>query len=396
MKFLLGDCQEAVMLRKFYVIIVLPMPCPDGVITGASLYDPLGGDMSSCWSKMRPDKHPALWELRKLMRTLGNAGRLAAFLELQGATRGAGTSFLGWVKESAGYDKISTQIFAKAAQKDTSQGSLHSIRSVTGSKSLFRGGTSSKSLINDKSNRSLGYGSSAALGRGRSLRNSNFQLPEGRDEAPATLSDATSDNDDAAGRTRRESLLLFKVPQHLEGGGTRQSSVRGLPPQTSDANLYRGGATGRGNMSRGGSTFLRTQVEVDLASADVEGEGDDGDDSDSEYELQDLSVLEKDPSKLAVELSVLTSLVSAKSCRFGVLKKVVGQGENLGDGQKILEGYSFIVAARQLEAYLSYCVQINDFGDSESESYKDRQLTSNEFVRYGTCYHILIFDVITT
>ena len=100
LRFLLGNTPRARALRRALVFMVLPMPAPDGVIAGCSKVDPNGGDYCSCWADLRVDTHPALWELRKLLRALGGAGRLAAFLEIRGRVGGRGVSFAGWRRET--------------------------------------------------------------------------------------------------------------------------------------------------------------------------------------------------------------------------------------------------------------------------------------------------------
>eukprot|EP01022_Parablepharisma_sp_SALTPOND_P007512 TRINITY_DN1310_c0_g1_i1.p1 TRINITY_DN1310_c0_g1~~TRINITY_DN1310_c0_g1_i1.p1 ORF type:complete len:872 (-),score=51.69 TRINITY_DN1310_c0_g1_i1:1512-3938(-) len=70
LEFLFGSDKIVASLRQQYIFLIVPMLNPDGVIMGNSRYSIEGDDLNRCWGSPSPDKHPAIYSLKELLRTL--------------------------------------------------------------------------------------------------------------------------------------------------------------------------------------------------------------------------------------------------------------------------------------------------------------------------------------
>jgi len=86
-EYLLGSSKIAGVLRKQYTFFIIPMLNPDGVILGNTRYSAEGDDLNRCWDNPSPIHHPAVYNLKELLRTLTDKGEIKVYCDLHGHSK---------------------------------------------------------------------------------------------------------------------------------------------------------------------------------------------------------------------------------------------------------------------------------------------------------------------
>lgn len=98
--FLLSDCDAAAEMRKCFVIKIIPMLNPDGVINGNYRTSLAGCDLNRKWSKPDPNRHPTIFWTKELIKRLKRQGKCIGFiLDFHGHSRKQGIFLYGCVPE---------------------------------------------------------------------------------------------------------------------------------------------------------------------------------------------------------------------------------------------------------------------------------------------------------
>eukprot|EP01029_Cantina_marsupialis_P000013 TRINITY_DN1000_c0_g1_i1.p1 TRINITY_DN1000_c0_g1~~TRINITY_DN1000_c0_g1_i1.p1 ORF type:complete len:1145 (+),score=261.99 TRINITY_DN1000_c0_g1_i1:119-3553(+) len=95
LRFLTSSNPEAVQLRRHFVILVVPMVNPDGVINGNYRCSLAGVDLNRRWLKPDECLHPTVFNIKKLIATTNQTSTVLSFVDLHGHSRKAGAFMYG-------------------------------------------------------------------------------------------------------------------------------------------------------------------------------------------------------------------------------------------------------------------------------------------------------------
>lgn len=85
--FLVGDSPSAILLRKMFVIFVVPILNPDGVILGNNRCSLAGVDLNRQWKTPDKANHPTVYNLKLFMMLQKKIREIAMFIDLHGHSR---------------------------------------------------------------------------------------------------------------------------------------------------------------------------------------------------------------------------------------------------------------------------------------------------------------------
>lgn len=85
--FLTSDCSQAQMLRQVYVIFIVPMLNPDGVIYGNNRCSLAGVDLNRQWKIPMKGLHPTVFHLKTLMQAQRRLREVLCYVDLHGHSR---------------------------------------------------------------------------------------------------------------------------------------------------------------------------------------------------------------------------------------------------------------------------------------------------------------------
>ena len=85
--FLTSDCSQAQMLRQVYVIFIVPMLNPDGVIYGNNRCSLAGVDLNRQWKIPMKGLHPTVYHLKALMQAQRKLREVLCYVDLHGHSR---------------------------------------------------------------------------------------------------------------------------------------------------------------------------------------------------------------------------------------------------------------------------------------------------------------------
>ena len=85
--FLTSDCSQAQMLRQVYVIFIVPMLNPDGVIYGNNRCSLAGVDLNRQWKIPMKGLHPTVFHLKALMQAQRRLREVLCYVDLHGHSR---------------------------------------------------------------------------------------------------------------------------------------------------------------------------------------------------------------------------------------------------------------------------------------------------------------------
>ncbi|CAI2361225.1 unnamed protein product [Moneuplotes crassus] len=85
--FLCGNSKEAIFLRNNYVIKIIPMINPDGVIYGNYRCSLLGVDLNRRWNKPSKILHPTIYNAKQIIKMLDIDRSVALFCDIHGHSR---------------------------------------------------------------------------------------------------------------------------------------------------------------------------------------------------------------------------------------------------------------------------------------------------------------------
>ncbi len=84
LNFLISDDPKAEQIRLNYIIFVVPMLNPDGVIFGNQRTDLAGYDMNRRWSEPSPWLHPVIYAVKLLARMIKEERTIDVFCDFHG------------------------------------------------------------------------------------------------------------------------------------------------------------------------------------------------------------------------------------------------------------------------------------------------------------------------
>lgn len=134
-EYLLGPSQYATLLRQHFILYVVPMLNPDGVILGNYRCNLSGHDLNRAYPEPDSTLHPEICTVKKLARELSASHRLALFLDMHGHSSKKGfflyccdesvADFPGNIqKRSAFYAMDNTTFKIGKAKATTGEGSI--------------------------------------------------------------------------------------------------------------------------------------------------------------------------------------------------------------------------------------------------------------------------------
>lgn len=82
--FLLSSHKKAIELRRSYIIYVVPMLNPDGVIQGNHRTDLAGFDMNRRWATPSPWLHPVIYAIKSLATIMKEERPIDIFCDIHG------------------------------------------------------------------------------------------------------------------------------------------------------------------------------------------------------------------------------------------------------------------------------------------------------------------------
>ena len=84
-KFLTSKATIATLLRQKHIFLIIPTLNPDGTVLGHNRCDINGADLNRCWDNPKEDLHPAIFNLKGIMKELINKGReISLYCDLHG------------------------------------------------------------------------------------------------------------------------------------------------------------------------------------------------------------------------------------------------------------------------------------------------------------------------
>lgn len=84
LRFLLSDSREATSLRKQYVIRLIPMLNPDGVIYGNYRCSLLGVDLNRRWDSPSRYMHPTIYHAKRFLQSFSESHQVALYCDMHG------------------------------------------------------------------------------------------------------------------------------------------------------------------------------------------------------------------------------------------------------------------------------------------------------------------------
>ena len=99
LNFLTSSCKEAQQLRELYVIKIVPMLNPDGVINGNYRTSLSGHDLNRRWSNPDPQLHPTIYHTKELIKHMKKKYTLGLVLDIHGHSRKHGVFTYGCVPD---------------------------------------------------------------------------------------------------------------------------------------------------------------------------------------------------------------------------------------------------------------------------------------------------------
>ena len=95
--YVLGDTKEARTIRKNYIVKIVPMLNPDGVIYGNYRASLLGVDLNRRWAHPSRVAHPTIYYTKKLIKIMSESHKVAYYVDLHGHSRKRNSFMYGWV-----------------------------------------------------------------------------------------------------------------------------------------------------------------------------------------------------------------------------------------------------------------------------------------------------------
>jgi hypothetical protein len=87
LEFLTSDCSQAVLLRQVFVIFIVPMLNPDGVIFGNNRCSLAGVDLNRQWKLPIKAVHPTIFHLKYFMQAQRRLREVSMYIDLHGHSR---------------------------------------------------------------------------------------------------------------------------------------------------------------------------------------------------------------------------------------------------------------------------------------------------------------------
>jgi hypothetical protein len=85
--YLVGPTIGAKILRDNFIIKIVPMINPDGVINGNTRCSLAGVDLNRCWMDPQKDTHPVIFHLKWLIKKLSDEREILLFCDFHGHSR---------------------------------------------------------------------------------------------------------------------------------------------------------------------------------------------------------------------------------------------------------------------------------------------------------------------
>ena len=85
--YVLSDSKEAKTIRKNYIVKIVPMLNPDGVIYGNYRASLLGADLNRRWAHPSRVAHPTIYYTKKLIKIMSESHKVAYYVDLHGHSR---------------------------------------------------------------------------------------------------------------------------------------------------------------------------------------------------------------------------------------------------------------------------------------------------------------------
>lgn len=97
LNFILGNSTDAALVRKYFVVKVIPMLNPDGVVNGNNRNSVSGFDLNRVWACPDMNLHPTIFHAKSLISKLSKSRHLCLCLDLHGHSRKQGIFVYGCV-----------------------------------------------------------------------------------------------------------------------------------------------------------------------------------------------------------------------------------------------------------------------------------------------------------
>merc|ERR1712023_46757 len=99
--FICGSSQAAKELRDGVVFYIIPMLNPDGVINGNYRASLAGVDLNRNWQNPNAEKHPIIYNVKSLLKSLNEKQGIVLYLDLHGHSRKDNVFLYGCVEQQS-------------------------------------------------------------------------------------------------------------------------------------------------------------------------------------------------------------------------------------------------------------------------------------------------------
>ncbi|KAM3609061.1 uncharacterized protein V6R79_009303 [Siganus canaliculatus] len=118
--FLLGDSEDAQLLRDTFVFKIVPMLNPDGVVVGNYRCSLAGRDLNRYYKTLLKDSFPSVWHIRKMVERLVAKTDVALYCDLHGHSRKNNIFMYGCNNRKDASLKLHERIFPLMMSKNAS------------------------------------------------------------------------------------------------------------------------------------------------------------------------------------------------------------------------------------------------------------------------------------
>jgi murein tripeptide amidase MpaA len=112
-EFMLSDTREAKLIRKNYIVKIVPMLNIDGVIYGSYRCSLIGADLNRRWLKPSRILHPTIYYTKKMIKVLSESHEVSLFVDMHGHSRQRNVFMYGNCIQSQEIVDIKTNVITK-------------------------------------------------------------------------------------------------------------------------------------------------------------------------------------------------------------------------------------------------------------------------------------------
>ncbi|CAF3828529.1 unnamed protein product [Rotaria magnacalcarata] len=116
--FLLGDSNDAKLLRENFIFKIIPMLNPDGVIVGNYRCSLSGRDLNRNYKTILKDAYPSIWHTREMIKRFMNETELVLYCDFHGHSRKQNVFVYGCENKHLPNERLKERIFPAMLSKN--------------------------------------------------------------------------------------------------------------------------------------------------------------------------------------------------------------------------------------------------------------------------------------